>query len=394
MKREAKRTLAWGGCAIGAALFTAALIWGPWLFEGHHVRDSELVPSAGIIITGFRTMLVALAAGAIAGLGLYYTHRNHKHAERLYAHSQEQFAHARETDRKQARLTREGQVTGRYVEASKLLASENPTERLCGIYAFERIMRDSKRDHQTVVEVLAAFIRQGAERGQSDVQGNAATESERAPEDVIAAFAVIGRRPMRTEEFRTDLKITDLRGVHLVDSNLHRANLEKARMQSAVLTRANLRKANIDGAILERANLRSANLSGVDAVNVMLKDADLQNANLYRAELQDSDLRCVDLRGANLHEATLICVELMGADLRGANLHRATLSTVDLRDAELEGANLYGAQMAHSSSLTVEQLVLAKLNSSTSFPGYLADDPRIQARIKECEEERRRQGEM
>jgi hypothetical protein len=44
----------WIGRTLGAALFLAALIWGPWLVDGHHLREKEgeFVSSAGIIITG------------------------------------------------------------------------------------------------------------------------------------------------------------------------------------------------------------------------------------------------------------------------------------------------------------------------------------------------------
>ncbi|MFC8229759.1 pentapeptide repeat-containing protein [Streptomyces sp. NPDC057287] len=369
MKRETRRKLVWGGCVAGAGLFMAALIWGPWLFEGRHVRDSELAPAAGIIITGFRTMLVALAAGGVAGLGLFYTHRNHQHAERLYDHSQEQFAHVRSTDREQADLAREGHVTGRYVEASKLLASGNPTERLCGIYAFERIMRDSERDHQTVVEVLAAFIRQGAHEGRPDDHGGDGPRPERAAEDVIAAFTVLGRRPVRTEAFRTDLKITDLRGAHLTGANLHRAHLEGARMQSVVLEGANLHRASIAGADLEGADLRDVNLHDADAVSANLKHADLRRANLHHVLLQAADLE--------------------GADLREANLHDAVLDEANLLDADLQGASLAGTRMAEVRHVTVEQLVGARLFGSTVLPGSLAADVRVQARIRACEEQRR-----
>ncbi|MEU1600331.1 hypothetical protein ABZ468_48185 [Streptomyces sp. NPDC005708] len=68
------------------------------------------------MITGFRTTLVALGAGVIAGIGLYYTHRTPQHT--------------RDKDRVQAEIEREGQVTDRYVEAIKLPGSDSPTERL------------------------------------------------------------------------------------------------------------------------------------------------------------------------------------------------------------------------------------------------------------------------
>ncbi|MFC9645621.1 hypothetical protein ACFTZF_45200 [Streptomyces mirabilis] len=152
----------WVGGTLGAALFITALIWGPWWIEGHRLKDNkgELVSSAGIIVTGFRTMIVAIVAGIFTALGLWYTRKKHELDQRQFEHAQQQFATTlRETqqrDEQQAELTREGQVTGRYVEAIKLLASEKLYERLGGIYSLERIMKDSEKDHETVVEVLAA----------------------------------------------------------------------------------------------------------------------------------------------------------------------------------------------------------------------------------------------
>ncbi|WP_406102506.1 hypothetical protein OG698_09005 [Streptomyces sp. NBC_01003] len=95
--------------------------------EGHHLKGSkgELVSSAGIIVTGFRTMLIAIAiaiaivAGAVAVAGRWYTHKSHQQTERVFRRKQDR-------DRERAELTREGQVTGRYVDAIKLLASATP----------------------------------------------------------------------------------------------------------------------------------------------------------------------------------------------------------------------------------------------------------------------------
>jgi hypothetical protein len=62
------------------------------------------------------------------------------------------------------RLSREGHVTDRYTKAIEQLGSERLDVRLGAIYALERIMIDSARDHPTIVEVLAAFVRELAPR--------------------------------------------------------------------------------------------------------------------------------------------------------------------------------------------------------------------------------------
>src|SRR6516225_2261792 len=58
-------------------------------------------------------------------------------------------------------LTERGQVTERYTKAIEQLGSDKGLDvRIGGIYALERIARDSAKDHPTVMEVLAAFIRE------------------------------------------------------------------------------------------------------------------------------------------------------------------------------------------------------------------------------------------
>lgn len=57
-------------------------------------------------------------------------------------------------------VSQEGQITDRFSRAVGQLGDEDLTIRLGGIYALERIARDSERDHETVMEILAAFARQ------------------------------------------------------------------------------------------------------------------------------------------------------------------------------------------------------------------------------------------
>lgn len=146
--------------------------------------------SAGTIVTGFRTMLIAIAAGAVTAAGLWYTHKKHE-------------------------LDADGQVSDRYVEAVKLLGSESVHLRLGGSYSFERIMKDSDRDHPTIVDVLSAFIRTklndeerawealmaSDERERSNVHGRSPKiDPEAEPgrrtlsQEIQAALAVLNRR--------------------------------------------------------------------------------------------------------------------------------------------------------------------------------------------------------
>src|ERR1035441_3413443 len=89
-----------------------------------------------------RTQLLTLGAGVFAAGALVYTTRNFTLSRRTY------------------QLTEQGQVTDRYTRAIEQLGSDKLDVRIGGIYALERIARDSARDHPTVMEVLAAFIRE------------------------------------------------------------------------------------------------------------------------------------------------------------------------------------------------------------------------------------------
>ncbi|MEU3665522.1 pentapeptide repeat-containing protein [Streptomyces virginiae] len=240
----------------------ALLLWkGPWWFDGPHLRKRDLQPADGVVITGFRTMVVALGVGATAIIGLVYTHRSHQHAL-------DQFRHTREKDRETSDLTREGQVTGRYVEAIKLLATQDEEkdgrtssklmERLGAIYALERIMHDSSKDHDTVVQVLSAFVRQSAPIPDPDLATMEPPPS--VPDDVQAALTVLGRRPKRRESQQIDLSFTALWRADLSRSDFSHANFYGAEMQYVDLTRTVLQGAQLGGANLEQARLIDTDL--------------------------------------------------------------------------------------------------------------------------------------
>src|SRR5690349_11387725 len=68
------------------------------------------------------------------------------------------WANVRNTN-KSTELAGQGQVTDRYTKAIEQFGSKEIDVRIGGIYALERIAGDSARDHPTVMEVLAAFVR-------------------------------------------------------------------------------------------------------------------------------------------------------------------------------------------------------------------------------------------
>jgi uncharacterized protein YjbI with pentapeptide repeats len=265
--------------------------------------------------------------------------------------------------RRALEATREGQVADRYSRAIEQIGSAMVDVQIGGVYALERVARDSPPDHPTVMEVLAAFIR-GHSHLQWPVHGpddGPAPERTMRPE-VQAALTVIGRRdPSHDQQpidlSRSDLSGADLSGAKLADGCLNGAVLAQAKLADAVLTRAGLSGADLIGAdlthadlthadlthadlthaVLPQARLESAGLAGAKLIGAHLNDADLTRASLARADLTGAHLRGTKLIETNLTEANLTEAVLTGAVLARTVFYLADLSRVDLTNAQLSG---------------------------------------------------------
>ena len=273
-------------------------------------------------------------------------------------------------------LSREGQVTDRYTKAIEQLGSEELDVRIGGIYALERVARDSARDHPTVMEVLAAFVREHSREQwppPADEPGADAPERTTRP-DVQAAITVIGRRNPRHDRQPVNLVGANLTDAVLTGAELSGADLTGAILPGANLSRAILPGAEISGAILTGAEISYADLSGTISFHPDLTDAHLIGANLTRAYLTGANfsgaiLIHADLSGAILLDVVLSRAELSdavltGANLIGADLTRANLTGANLTGAELTGADLTGAGVFHT-DLTGANLTRANLTGAS-----------------------------
>src|SRR5271166_6764630 len=129
--------------AVALVLAVAWLLFVPaadWL--AHHDVGSANGPRLQTARDAARGQLLTLGAGLFAAAALVFTARN--------------FALSRRT----FELTEQRNATGRYATAIGQLGSDKLDVRIGGIYALERIARDSAKDHPTVMEVLTAFIRE------------------------------------------------------------------------------------------------------------------------------------------------------------------------------------------------------------------------------------------
>jgi uncharacterized protein YjbI with pentapeptide repeats len=328
---------------IAVVVLVLAIVWvlfvplSDWL--AHHDVGSVAGPLHETAVDNARGRLLTLGAGLFAAGALVFTARN--------------FTLSRRT----LELTEQGQVTDRYTKAIEQLGSDKLDVRIGGIYALERVARDSFTDHPTVMEVLTAFIREHSREPwpPSDPGGQERERSTRP--DIQAAVTVVGRRERQRDlpERRIDLTRAVLAGAVLPYAVLIGANLAYAYLDRAVLTGANLTYADPErapyvGTILVRGGLTAAVLSG----------AVLTAAHLDRAQLSGADLTGADLTGADLTGADLTYANLTGANLGGANLTDANLTGAVLADASLGRANLTDANLTEA-NLTGAELIRANL---------------------------------
>jgi uncharacterized protein YjbI with pentapeptide repeats len=276
-----------------------------------------------------------------------------------------------ELNRQGQELSREGQVTERFSKAVALLDSEDISVRVGGLYALERIAKDSPKDHSTIMEILAAFIREKSKEQKEQFNKakfiNPKPENIAAittsPTDVKAAIIIIGRR--NVENDKEDF-VFNLSNSNLSDANLKGAILIGADLSFVNFSNANLVGANLEGANLFKANLASVNFSGanlsfVSFIGASPSDGNFSGANLSFARLDSANLKSSKFSFTNLSNASLFEVDLSGADLSSSNLSNANLFE----------ANLSGADLFDSSTVSFEQLSTTVINSQTRLPKNL-----------------------
>jgi hypothetical protein len=207
----------WPLAVLAALLVILAcvLVIPQWLVRwelGAQVRTLSAADKAKAI-NDVRTTLLQGIGGAVLLLGAFYTYQQVQ------------------TSRRQLNLAEQGQITERFTRAIDQLGSDHLDLRLGGIYALERIARDSPDDHAAIGEILTAFIRTHAPWPPTLPGQYAATapmdqvpELKRRAPDVQACLTVLGSGGFVYQspwiEGRIELQWVDLRRAWLVKGSL------------------------------------------------------------------------------------------------------------------------------------------------------------------------------
>ncbi|RKT86423.1 Pentapeptide repeat-containing protein [Saccharopolyspora antimicrobica] len=221
-----------------------------------------------------------------------------------------------ESTRSQSVNAQQQQITERFGRAVEQLGTRDNLEvRIGGIYALERIARDSQPDHTAVVNLLTTFVRENT-KALRDAQRHCPDQPMSA--DVQAALTVLARRNAAWDESPLDLANAclwqpELKEIAAPAAILSAADLTGAFLDNADLHLAYLVDADLDHASLTSADLRSADLRGVDFGNADLSGADPSGADPTNARLTNANLDRTDLSGADLSNARGLTREQMAA---------------------------------------------------------------------------------
>jgi len=296
--------------------------WNP--FNGAPTKRVDWNSAARIAVPG-AALIAGIVAAVIAG---------HGHRTRL----------------DELEATRDANVTDRYTKAIEQLGHDNLSIRIGGIYALERIARDSSNDLPTICRVLEEHIRITA----ASIRAGGPDPGVLAPADMHACFKTLARLSQlegstydlnRLDVSGIDLRDARLGGAELTSADLARADLTGADLTGALLIGAYLMYANLTDANLNRASLNLVDLTSADLNRANLAGANLTGANLTRAKLTEANLSIVKLTGANLTRADLTDANLIGANLPRADLTDANLTSANLQDADLTDADLTGVHL-------------------------------------------------
>jgi Pentapeptide repeats (8 copies) len=296
---------------IGSCLLICALIWLP-KWQASRVQD---VKDRLTVENAARQTLAQIIGGAVLIVGLFFTWANLKITQETATKSQE--------------ITREGQITDRFTKATDQLGATDQAGRkklavrLGGIYALERIARDSPKDHGPIMEVLTAYVREHAPlpstpskdtpppQDHPTPEGQPAAAPQLPPEpaaDIQAVLTVLRRRERthETAEHSLNLMNTDLSR-----ASFYRVHLKGAYLANMVLILASFKEAHLEGAYFYYSHLQRANLEG----------AHLEGAHLEGANFRDTILEGADLTGASLEGARNLTVQQLSGVRSLYNAH-------------------------------------------------------------------------
>jgi len=341
-------------CAIGATLLVglgATILWLPekmvaWIGAGND-------PQYAIIVDKFRSTLSQSIGGLLFLVGLYFTARNVFAAEQT-----------RLTKTFSDAITQLGSVDKDGVPVIPV--------RLGGIYALERLSRDSPKDAYVICRILSQYVQVESNKWRETLKSK--VDPPTLP-DIEAALIVLGiiargkqlRRGEALRFFDAFLPNLTLSGRSLGNFHFHRTVLAGSRLDNTDCTRAGFQACDLVSCSFANSRLVKCEFNKVEGRGIILSS--VQGA-------QSTFLAC-DLREAEFVDSALEKCEFSDSDLSGSIFTRAkmvgaVISKTNVAGAVFDGADLSNADFRTAVGLTADQIAAARRQPAPSqLPTYL-----------------------
>ena len=348
--------------SIGAlvAVVTGWISWG-WLRQGAEKPEThaETIRTAALLFGG----MIALIFGIWRG---WEAKRQSDAAQKQADATQEQVEAAQkqvEAAQRQIDASQRSMLNERFQNGTEMLGNAKLSARLGGIYALQRLANEEPEEyHMQILRMLLAFVRNPTEDTSvfdeelaSEEKGSWVTWSFNLRPDVQAAMEAIAKRTYagieieRDEEFPSDLRGANLRGLAL----------DNVTLSDLFVWKADLSRSSFNLSTLEHVNFLDTNLSPAVFARAELGNTSWENCPMARAEFGNAVF--LEISGS---EGFMDC-DLSEADFTNADLSRVRFARSNLRGAKFDNANLSGTRFLDDDvnpelNLTQPQLDVAK----------------------------------
>jgi hypothetical protein len=300
---------------VGAVAISVSIVLLLWIVPKRQtdhlvgVTDKERFDSEN----DARTTLAQIVGGVFVLIGLFATWYTVKISQRTLGISQDNLKVAQDM----TRVAQESQFTDRFTKAMSELGDKQIDVRVGGIYALERIARESSSEERgAIVGILTAFVRTHAPITRET--GHIDCESSTSILPISRNGKPIGFRTLN----RTSRKLWPPRDVRTVLEILGHGVITD--QVTVVLSDTDLECAYLGGYNLKGAEMQRTHLEDAWIVGAHLDGASLQGAVGTNALFNRTSFRNADMRGANLeHSKNIDCAKLAEAKyFMGAHLPR------------------------------------------------------------------------
>jgi hypothetical protein len=253
-----------------------------------------------------RKTLAQVIGGILVLAGLYYTNENIKITQNAADQTQRAATESRE-------LTRQGQLTDRFTKAVEQLGKQDsegknsslPT-RLGGIYALERIAKESKEDHWPIIELLIQYL------------SARPSEKDHVTPEAQAILTALGRRKVEYENPNQKIFLTNLnlkgawftgsfQNAAFDGSNLEHARLFDVNLQRSSFTMTHLSFTRFDGVNLKEVVFNSPKFAGTPGIS----RSDLTFTDFIDTNMSGViGLNCEDVKTAKFSDKTILPTSL------------------------------------------------------------------------------------